>query len=1444
MRKKYLMASFMVALMIGNTIFDTSVTSFANNKASVSDTNGVETSEEINDPYGFDYLSLNYEIMEASPAITDETAILADIYDVDIPENTINNADDVDYPSSVDLTQNEYFPAVGDQAHVGNCGYWSSYYTNLTYSYNKANGIKTTPENTFNPFFGFKFYGKAVEADEFLSQTIGHPSIGVLPLDYNNMNTFTPYKEVWEDAVKHRILKFESYNRFGTADTLITGPKDSDLNEVKKLFNEGFLVGIGTLSGKWNFSVIPEGEFKGEKIVDRLDVDGLGGHGVSLVGYNDDIWTDINLDGVKQEAEMGAFKLVNSWGPDWCNKGFTWVAYDAFNDVSQALTAQDEQRINNDIASGKIKANKVNSKLRTPMIMYPTYSIMRIRDKSTSNCLCYMTVNTGSRKEMVMSVTATNKQTGKSSTYTFPTIAYDKVDYAWDGSTSSTDATFVFDLDNVVADITAETMEDYTWSVLFGDTTKDTTAVTVKDIYFGVNGVKKYVTSISKIPLNGTEKTYTMSLKKAGMKPDAEIVAENEKNVIIYYANSKFKDANIHYKTGSAAWTTAPGVQMSATDEQPGYTWKYVINLGSASSLAVCFNEKNKTWDSNGEKNYSITKPGCYGIKDGKISELEEVEIVEDPTIVFDKTSEKMMVGDRGIITPTVTDGELEDIVWTTSNKDVAIVTDAGEIYAVGAGTTTITASIGKVSASFELTVEEVVVTPTTVIEKPKADSVKLDQDTLRLYEGKTAILMATVTGESEDTVKWKSNDENVVVVSASGKVVGVGTGTATVTACIDEVSASCEVTVEKQMAMTTVTPTMTPTIVIEKPKADSVKLDQDTLRIYEGKTATLMATVTGESEDTVKWKSSNEDVVIVSANGKVIGVENGTAIVTAYIDGVSASCEVTVEKQMAIATVTVTPSIEIEKPKAASIKLNQNTLKLYAGKTATLKETIEGESEDTVKWKSSNENVVIVSANGKVIGVGKGTATVTAYIDEVSASCEVTVEKEPTTVTPPAGIEKPKADSIKLNQTILTLYEGKTAILVETVEGESEDTVKWKSSDENVVIVSENGKVIGVGKGTATVTAYIDEVSASCEVIVEKQMAIATVTPTIAIEKPKADSIKLNQETLKIYEGKPVSLVAMVEGESEDTVKWKSSNENVVIVSGNGKVIGVGEGTATVTACIDEVSVSCEVTVEKETVIPPTGIEKPKADSIKLDQETLKLFAGKTETLVAIVTGESEDTVKWKSSDENVAIVSSNGKVIGVGEGTATVTAYIDEVSASCEVTVEKEATNPSGEIERPNADSFILNKTKYTLYTAGSKKVTLTAALNGTKLNSNNVTWSSTNANIAKVNSKGVVTAKKAGKVVITAVTTNGLKAKCTITVKKPSIKLKTKSTVTLKEGKTLKIKAKSTPGGKFTYKTSSKKIATVSSKGVIKAKRKGTAYITVARNGVKKKIKVVVK
>ena len=151
---------------------------------------------------------------------------------------------------------------------------------------------------------------------------------------------------------------------------------------------------------------------------------------------------------------------------------------------------------------------------------------------------------------------------------------------------------------------------------------------------------------------------------------------------------------------------------------------------------------------------------------------------------------------------------------------------------------------------------------------------------------------------------------------------------------------------------------------------------------------------------------------------------------------------------------------------------------------------------------------------------------------------------------------------------------------------------------------------------------------------------------------------------------------------------------------------------------------------------------------------------------------------------------------------------------------------------------DTLTFAKPKVTLY-KGQKK-TQTATVTG-KVQA--PVYTSSNRKIATVDKKtGKVTAKAAGKVTITA-KSGSLKATYTVTVKNPTLKL-TKTSATVKVGKTTKITAKATPSGKITYKSSNKKIATVSSNGTVKGIKKGTAKITVTCNGVSKTFKVTVK
>ena len=224
-----------------------------------------------------------------------------------------------------------------------------------------------------------------------------------------------------------------------------------------------------------------------------------------------------------------------------------------------------------------------------------------------------------------------------------------------------------------------------------------------------------------------------------------------------------------------------------------------------------------------------------------------------------------------------------------------------------------------------------------------------------------------------------------------------------------------------------------------------------------------------------------------------------------------------------------------------------------------------------------------------------------------------------------------------------------------------------------------------------------------------------------------------------------------------------------------------------------------------------------------KLNQTSATLYSGAAVTLSATtnLTGD----ITWKSSDAKVATVDAKGTVTAVNAGRATITAALGKVSATFTVTVK----NPS---ITAKADSSVI-------YTKSKTTTKINVAKDGV---TGNATFRSSNKKVATVSANGIVKAKKAGKVNITVQVGNH-KQVVKITVKKPTMKL-TKASAKLKKGKKVTIKVKAAPVSKVTFKSSNKKVATVSSRGVVKAKKKGTATITVKCNGITKKFKVTVK
>ena len=408
---------------------------------------------------------------------------------------------------------------------------------------------------------------------------------------------------------------------------------------------------------------------------------------------------------------------------------------------------------------------------------------------------------------------------------------------------------------------------------------------------------------------------------------------------------------------------------------------------------------------------------------------------------------------------------------------------------------------------------------------------------------------------------------------------------------------------------------------------------------------------------------------------------------------------------------------------------------------------------------------------------------------------------------------DKKKVENISLNHHELTMSVGKTAALSATVlpEDAYDRSFTWKSGNPGVAAVNNNGKVTAAAKGTAVIKAAANDgsgVFAECKITVRQPVT----------------SLTLNKTALTLNVGKTSTLSATAGPSDADnkTVKWTTSDSSVATVSSAGEVKGVKRGTATITATAADGSgkkATCTVTV------------KQFVTSLKLNKTALTLQKEKTSKLTATVgpSDANNKAVKWTTSNSAVATVSSTGEVKGIKKGTATITATAADGSgkkATCTVTVVNKIVT-----------RVTLNITILPLQPNKTSK--LTATVGPSDADSKAVKWKSSNTKVATVGSTGKVTAIGKGTATITATAADGSgeNATCKVTVVTPKRSVSSvtlnKSSLTLQVGKTqiLKVTVKPTNADikDVIWTSSDTKVATVDSKGKVKAIGKGTATIT---------------
>ena len=462
---------------------------------------------------------------------------------------------------------------------------------------------------------------------------------------------------------------------------------------------------------------------------------------------------------------------------------------------------------------------------------------------------------------------------------------------------------------------------------------------------------------------------------------------------------------------------------------------------------------------------------------------------------------------------------------WTSSNPDIAKVSDDGEIVGLKNGETTITITVGKETVTYKVRVEN-------VDEAVVLTNIKMEKNTVELEKDKSYKMNVTLTPSNATNaeLKWTSSNEKVATVK-DGEITAVGPGTCMVT--VSSTNGNSDTCLVKVVGDGNYNP-------IEK-----IKIVSTDVSLNKGTSYNLSYEVVPEdSVNLITWKSSDEKIATVE-NGVVYALAGGTVKVTAQSGDLEEEVNVTV----------------IEEKKEPDFILNQSEISLPVGNTYTLVPS----SNIELTWVSYDINIATVDQSGNVTAKAVGETTVVAKAANGSSyTCKVTVTGAPT----------PSQETITLNTNTLSMNIGDKVRLVETVTPTNNVTnVTWASSDSEVASVN-NGEVTAKKNGTTTITATLPNGS----------KAECVVTVSTKVIKAALVTLNANKITLKVGASSTLTATVLPSNTTNKTITWSSSNPDVATVDKNGKVTAIKEGSAKIYAKTENgVFDSCGVVVEKK---------------------------------------------------------------------------------------------------------------------------------------------------------------------------------------------------------------------------------------------------------------------
>lgn len=513
----------------------------------------------------------------------------------------------------------------------------------------------------------------------------------------------------------------------------------------------------------------------------------------------------------------------------------------------------------------------------------------------------------------------------------------------------------------------------------------------------------------------------------------------------------------------------------------------------------------------------------------------------------------------------------------------------------------------------------------------------------------------------------------------------------------------------------------------------------------------------------------------------------------------------------------------------------------------------------DQVSWISTDDEVVEISdmqyepGSGVATALVKckkpGDATVTVnsgtVSDKIAVIGQIPVASEGLSCTTSGGLLDTK---ITNNATFGLSVGDSDKISIEIDYGKTEyddsllaiygEKAVIESSDESVVTVSPDGTFRAVGEGTAVITikgqASGTKLQFTLQVSKENNYTPSSVTITGSNEVNIGESLQLSAK---------VSPKAA----SQEVIWSVASGQKYVSVDAEGKVTGLEIGQAMIVAVSAEKD-SVRSEAFKITVNAPVKELRILEDNVTLEVGRSMSFVktSKTDATKGFFVSPSDttDNIDWKSSNDGVlqvtqgtnqsvsvkALAMGTAELTGTSSSGVRASVLIHVIKKADSITVDKEITLNVGKTHKLNPQKVPTDANEELTYT-----------------------YFSVDPKIATVDASGVIRAVAPGVVPISVKSNTGRTASCRVTVKQPANKITlllnrpSTKTVYLAKGRSVTLKTRLEPEkttDELTYKSSKSKVATVTSSGVVTAKKKGSAKITIqADSGKKIYVKIVV-